>query len=177
MNIFQCHEVNSWQCEWGNCSRNFSITDNDWHVYLRDDQKASIEIANSTFASLTTVTSSTTATLPAVQPAAVSSSGKTQQSGKSTDRLVIGLTIGLPVGTLLVACLGLRYWQRRQLSKAEAIQKSCEELKEAERQARGWALKLATLPPQEMPHHQVIRELGNAGADSHELAGDDGQST
>ena len=66
MNLFPCHAVGSFQCEWNDCSDNFTLVPSDLAIVLRDSQApdglnaVAFANPNNQFAALNDTTSTTT---------------------------------------------------------------------------------------------------------------------
>ena len=206
LNLVPCHAANTWQCGWGDCSDNFTLTASDLSIVLRDSQAPdapdAIQFANpnNPFAAANTTSTSTivtggssTSTSPAGQTTVVTvssgapvASGSHSNSNKS-NTLPIALGISIPLGVILLACLGgLFYYRRRALSSQRTLKKTphssdwSSTLTPDTRQDHGtWSTapsavqpgtRQPTAPAREMPDRGPMPELKSPGMDSHELA-------
>ena len=105
MNIFPCHQVDIWQCEWhDDCKTNFTLQASDFSVIIRDNQQPNapnaIEFAdpNAKFVAANQTTLPTCSASPASTQAPATSSALT--AGAKA-----GIAVGVAVGSLLVALL------------------------------------------------------------------------
>ena len=140
MNIFPCHAIGVWQCEFaGQCSTNFTLP--DFGILLRDSQlpgnpKEGIGLADPRASSSSASSSSTSAaaakTTVTVTAAAdggivpsndASSSPPTiTTSSSNAHALAVGLGVGIPLGLLLlVACTALLFQRQRKLKEERAV--------------------------------------------------------
>ena len=152
MNLFPCHAVGSFQCEWNDCSDNFTLVPSDLDIVLRDSQAPdglnAVAFANpkNQFAALNDTTSATTlvvggpnkAAETAASPKATAPSGTQSASshtasatgaaadGSKSSRTNLPLALGLaiPLGVLLMAALAAVFYYRRRATRGSASQHS-----------------------------------------------------
>ena len=79
MNIFPCHAEHAWQCEWGNCIDNFTMTPNDLSIKIRDSQAPdainAIPFANPGTKFVAANDSGSSSTSPSTTPSSASEDG------------------------------------------------------------------------------------------------------
>ena len=126
MNIFPCHQVDIWQCEWhDDCTSNFTLQAPGFSVIIRDNQQPNapnaIEFAdpNAKFVAANPTNLSTSSTLesnasssPTVASSA-SAQAPTASSGLSAGAKA-GIAVGVAVSFLLVALLIFSLFARRR---------------------------------------------------------------
>ena len=129
MNIFPCHQVDIWQCEWhDDCTSNFTLQAPGFSVIIRDNQQPNapnaIEFAdpNAKFVAANQTTLSTSSTLEsnASSSPTVASSASTRAPTASsglTAGAKAGIAVGVAVSFLLVALLIFSLFARRRRLK------------------------------------------------------------
>ena len=129
MNIFPCHQVSVWQCEWhDDCTSNFTLQTSGLSVIIRDDQQPNapnaIEFAdsNAKFVAANQTTLPTSSTLKSITSSSPTnaSSASTQAPAASsalTAGAKAGIAVGVAVGLLLVALLFFYVFARLRRQK------------------------------------------------------------
>lgn len=148
MNLFPCHREETFQCEWNDCSDNFTLVPSDLAIVLRDSQApdglnaVAFANPNNQFARLNDTTSTATlvvggsnrAAETAATPKATASSGTYSPSSpsasptlapaaadgskSSSTNLPLALGLAIPLGVLLIAALAAVLYYRRRASKS-----------------------------------------------------------
>ncbi|MDI1484940.1 MAG: hypothetical protein OHK93_000074 [Ramalina farinacea] len=147
MNLFPCHAVGFFQCEWNDCSDNFTLVPSDLAIVLRDSQAPdghdAVAFANpkNQFAALNDTTSTTTLVVEGSNKAAetaaspsgtqsvsshtASATGAAADGSKSSStNLPLALGLAIPLGVLLMAALGAVFYYRRRATKSSASRHS-----------------------------------------------------
>ena len=114
VNLYYCGSGSTFQCGTGqgpgNCSTNFTLEDQD--ILLRDDQQPGKPNALN-YSNPSTPTFVDKASIPSATVTVTSSS-----SNRAPSAMVVGLGVGLPLGVLLLAALGVIYFQQRRLQQS-----------------------------------------------------------
>ena len=112
MNIFPCHWVDVWQCEWhDDCTSNFTLHAPGFSIIIRDDQQPNATNAigfadpNAKFVAANQTTLPTSSTL------------KPNVSSTLTASAKAGIAVGAVVGFLLVGLLLFSLFARRRRLK------------------------------------------------------------
>ena len=129
MNIFPCHAVDIWQCEWhDDCKSNFTLHAPGFSVIIRDDQQpnapSAIEFAdpNAKFVAANQTALPTSSTLePNASSSPTNASPASTQASVASSTLTAGakagIAVGAVVGLLLVGLLLFSLFARRRRLK------------------------------------------------------------
>ena len=145
MNLFPCHAVGSFQCDWNDCSDNFTLVPSDLAIVLRDSQApdglnaVAFANPNNQFASLNDTGSTTTLvvggpsragetaatpkatassrTQSALSQSASATAAAANSSKSSSTNLPLALGLAIPLGVLLMAALAAVFYYRRRATR------------------------------------------------------------
>ena len=178
MNLFPCHAASVWQCEWGNCLDNFTLSYEDLSIVARDlqapDAVNAIPFANNNtkYTPVSAIAAKTASTTP------TSSCAAQGNATQSTNVLPVAVGIAIPLGLLLIGALSLAwYYRQRALRSSGSGQRQNGHATNIDRPWQNSQAKQAYVGGiGEMSDTGPMPELKSPGMPAHELAGNGGRN-